>query len=122
MRRYDIITMNKAFSGHCEGRHLGVEMSKVSSDDSEIWVTWEWGFFGNGREALMKESCGSPVLDEEGNFVSFFSFFFLTFRFLDPSGFAVGVAATTVQTWGYMAVNVGIESLLRPTRSRGTSS
>lgn len=45
----------------------------------------------------MEGSCGSPVLDEEGNVVSFF-------RFLKLNGWAVGMAASTLETWGYKAV------------------
>jgi hypothetical protein len=75
-------------------------MSRVPSDEPVVehhWVTSEWGFCGNGREDPMAGSCGSPVLDEDGYVAGFF-------RFVDSSGLAVRVAATTLQTWGYKAV------------------
>lgn len=100
MKYYDKTTMNNPFSGHCEGLHLGVEVRRVPSDDpvtEHDWVTTQWSYFGNGREEPMEGCCGLPVLDEDGFAVSFF-------RFLDSFGFAVGVAASTLERWGYSAV------------------
>lgn len=61
------------------------------------WVTNEWSYFGNTGDEPMEGSCGSPILDEEGNAVSFF-------RFLNTNGWAVGIAASTLEIWGYKAV------------------
>lgn len=100
MRRYDKVSMNNPFSGHCVGVYLGIEKGKVPSDENVLedkWVTNEWSYFGNAGDEPMEGSCGSPVLDEEGNVVSFF-------RFLKPNGWAVGMAASTLETWGYKAV------------------
>lgn len=77
MRLYDEATVNNPFSGHCEGLHLGAEMRKVPSNDPVVehdWVTMQWAYFGNGREEPMEGCGGSPVLDEDGNAVSFFRF------------------------------------------------
>lgn len=97
MRRYDEVSMNNPFTGYCIGIHVGVQQSKIPSDDPLVqhdWVTNEWTYFGNGLDEAMDGCCGSPVLDHNGNVVSFF-------RFLTTSGLAVGVAASTLSTRGY---------------------
>ena len=97
MRSYDEVTMNNPFSGYCIGVHIGVQQTKVPSDDpvaEHRWITNEWTYFGNGLDEPMDGCCGSPVLDQSGNVVSFF-------RFLTASGMAVGVAASTLEAWGY---------------------
>lgn len=100
MKRYDKVTMNNPFSGHCVGVHLGIEKGRVPSDENVLeheWVTNEWSYFGNTGNEPMEGSCGSPILDEEGNVVSFF-------RFLNTKGWAVGIAASTLEIRGYKAV------------------
>lgn len=100
MRRYDEVSMNNPFSGYCLGVHIGVQRSKIPSDDplaKPDWVTNGWTYFGNQLDEPMDGCCGSPVLDQNGNVDSFF-------RFLTTSGLAVGVAASTLETWGYHVV------------------
>jgi hypothetical protein len=100
VRKFDEVTMNNPFSGYCVGVHIGVQQLRVPSDDPVIdhtWITNEWIYFGNGHDEPMNGCCGSPVLDETDQVVSFF-------RFLTPSGFAVGVAASTLETWGYKVI------------------
>lgn len=92
--------MNNPFSGYCIGVHVRVQQSKVPSDDPVVdhtWVTNEWTYFGNGCDGPMDGCCGSPDLDENGSAVSFF-------LFLTPFGFAVGAAASTLETVGYKVV------------------
>lgn len=92
MRRYDKASMNNTFFGYCVGVHLGIEKGRVLSDENVLehkWVTNEWSYFGNTGDEPMESSCGSSVLDEEGNVVGFF-------RFLKTNGWAVGVAASTL--------------------------
>ena len=100
MRRFDEVSINNPFSGYCVGLHLGVEKTRMPVDENGLEhkrVTNEWSYFGNARNEPMEGSCGSPILDEEGNVVSFF-------RFLGSTGLAVGIAASTLKTWGYKAV------------------
>lgn len=69
----------------------------VPSDDlvaEHRWINNEWTYFGNGLDEPMDECCGSPILDQSGNVVSFF-------RFMTASGMAVGVVASTLEAWGY---------------------
>ncbi|MCJ1260733.1 hypothetical protein MMC22_000595 [Lobaria immixta] len=97
MRRFDTITMNSPFTGYCEGLYMGTGKLRVPADDPVVlhnWVTTSWTYFGNGRDEPMEGCCGSPLLDEDGFVVSFF-------RFLNRSGLGVGIAATTLETWGY---------------------
>lgn len=97
IRTYDEVTMNNPFSGYCIGVHIGVQQTKVPSDDPAAehrWITHEWTYFGNGLDEPMDGCCGSPILDQSGNVVSFF-------RFLTASGMGVGVAASTLEAWGY---------------------
>lgn len=101
MRRHNIVSMDNPFSGHCSGVHLGIKKERVRSDENVLehkWVTNEWSYFGNAGDEPMEGSCGSPVLDEEGNVVSFLIF-------LKTNGWAVGVAASTLEIWGYKAVS-----------------
>ncbi|MCJ1343623.1 hypothetical protein MMC31_001819 [Peltigera leucophlebia] len=96
VRKYDEVSMNNPFSGYSTGVHVGVQQSKVPSDDPLVdhtWVTNQWTYIGNGHDEPMDGWCGSPVLDENGNVVSLI-------RFLTPSGFAVGDAASTLELGG----------------------
>lgn len=110
IRKYDEVTMYNPFSsGYCiVGVHIGVQLSRVlvSSDDDPVvdrhsWVTNEWSYWGNGRDDDDDEPTmdgGSPVLDEDGKVVSFFR------GLMSSSGFAVGVAASMLESWGYTLV------------------
>ena len=99
MRSCDPISMNSPFSGYRDGLHVGVEMKKAPSDEAihpHDWVTNQWLYVGNDGAGPTEGSCGSAILDEDEEVVSFFRF-----ATRAQSGFAVGVAATTLSQFGY---------------------
>lgn len=66
LHSYDEVTMNNPFSGFCIGVHIGVQRTKIPSDDpvaERRWVTSDWSYFGNGLDRPMDGCCGSPILD-----------------------------------------------------------
>lgn len=99
LRRYSIVSMNNPFVGYIEGVHVTTEKRRVPSDEPgvpHVWVSNEWVYVGNGREDSLQGSCGSVVLDEDSNAVSFFRF-----ELAQQPGYAIGVAASTLQQFGY---------------------
>ena len=90
MRKYDEVSINHPFSGHCVGVHIGIEKERVPSHGNGLehkWATNVWSYLGNAPDESLEVSCGSPVLGEERNVVSFFGF-------LKPTGLAVGIAGS----------------------------
>lgn len=78
----DVLTMNNAFSGYCEGVFTSVVWRSIPENEERgelPWVTISSFYLGNGGEEPLDGSCGSPVLTEEGEVVGLF-------RFLTTSG------------------------------------
>lgn len=98
MKFYDMVSMNNPFSGYHDGVFVGTQLKRVPIDEATVnreWVRDTWVWLGMGMEPL-NGSCGSAILDEDGNVVSFF-------RFLvdEYPGCGIGVAATTLSDFGY---------------------
>ncbi|KAI9795165.1 MAG: hypothetical protein M1816_000187 [Peltula sp. TS41687] len=98
--RYSIVSMNNPFVGYVEGVHITAEKRKVPSDEPGVphtWVSNEWIYVDNGREDALQGSCGSVVSDEDGNAICLFRF-----ERKEQPGYAIGVAASTLQKSGYL--------------------
>ncbi|MCJ1483606.1 hypothetical protein MMC06_003774 [Schaereria dolodes] len=90
---YDPLTMNNPFSGSCEG--VTVSYGIIIPDlESEKYVAHEWIFFENGNEPV-DQSCGSPVLDAEGQVVGLFRYKAAN------SSLCLAVSAITLREYGY---------------------
>lgn len=61
----------------------------------------DWWHIGNERDESLDGTCGTVVLDLEGNAVGFF-------RYLSAQspGFATGIAASTLTKWDYHVVDM----------------
>jgi hypothetical protein len=89
----DTIFMNNPFSGYCEGTVMALG-AKVEGCGSKHHVKHIWSLFENGTEPI-QGSCGSAILDKNGQVVAFFRFQ------QDASGFSVGVSAVELRESGY---------------------
>lgn len=99
LRRYETVCMNNPFVGYREGIYIGTEMKRVPADEPAVphrWVTNQWNYLGSDLEGSMQGSCGSAVLDADDKVVSFFRFVLKS-----QSGFGVGIAASTLERFGY---------------------
>lgn len=100
MQSYELVSINNPFNGFCEGLFMGSGKYRLPADGpvaNHKWVSTVWVYYGNGRAEPMKGSSGSPILDKDGFLIGFF-------RYLTPSGLAVGIGASTLETWGYSVV------------------
>lgn len=90
---YDILSMNNPFSGGCEGVTMVVE-AKITDIKDLTFVKHRWEIFENG-DAPVEGSCGSPILDADGNVVGLF-------RYKMPgSNMCLSVSASELKEHGY---------------------
>lgn len=95
---YTPVSMNNPFSGHRDGLHIGSGLLRVPSDEASTlhhWVETQWCYYGNGVEPA-EGSCGSAVIDGEGNVISFFRFLLKKYP-----GCGLGVSAAVLEDAGY---------------------
>ena len=97
----DNVSMENPFSGYHDGVYMGPQLKRIPADEASVehhWLEIAWLWLGNGIEPV-NGSCGSVILDEDGNVVSFF-------RFLADKypGCGLGVAASTLEEHGYYLV------------------
>ncbi|KAK3168195.1 hypothetical protein OEA41_004641 [Lepraria neglecta] len=74
----DLIIMDTAFNGRCEGNLIKVELQKIPADDpiSEKveYALGSFGYFGNGREKLYDGCCGGVLWNENCDVIGQFRF------------------------------------------------
>lgn len=88
LRTGDILSMENAFSGYCEGTFVDTIWKSIPEGEglrSQPWVIISSFYLGNGLEEPLEGSCGTPVLTDEGEVVGLF-------RFLTASGKAYCVS------------------------------
>lgn len=100
MRVYDSVYMDNPFTGYCEGQYLGTRFTRMPADELDLgyhpWAFQQWIYLGQGMIMEPTEgSCGSPILDEDGQIVCFF-------RWQDKEGHSIGIAATELEEYGYV--------------------
>jgi hypothetical protein len=72
LRSFDTISMNNPFSGDCEGLVFGLG-AIIPEDGPHKHVEHQWIFLENGDEPV-GGSCGSPIIDANGQVVGLFRY------------------------------------------------
>lgn len=101
----DNLTMENSFSGLCEGIFMASIWKCIPADGNRHklpWVVISNFYLGNGGEEPLDESCGSPVLTENGEVVGLF-------RFMTNNGKAYCVSAEVLVETGYKLSSIGEE-------------
>lgn len=93
LRAHDDVTMNNPYSGSCEGVIIGLG-AKIPEEGDKEYVAHEWVEFENGEEPF-DGSCGSPIINAEGNVVGLFRFK------MANSSLCLTVSATELREFGY---------------------
>ncbi|KAH0551323.1 hypothetical protein GP486_007432 [Trichoglossum hirsutum] len=93
LRAYDAITMNNPFSGSCEGVVLGLG-AMFPEEGERGYVLHQWYILEN-VDGTVDGSCGSPILDCDGQVVGLFRFK------KENSPHCFGVSAMELRTLGY---------------------
>ena len=93
LRTYDAITMDNPFSGSCHGLVLGLG-AIIPEDADTDYVLHEWHIFENGNKPV-DGSCGSPILNSDGDVVGLFRFK------KETSHHCVAVSAMELRRFGY---------------------
>lgn len=95
VRRYDDVSMNNPFSGYCIGVHVRVQQSKIPGDNFEADHTWVTiGSPMNGYILVM--GVMNLWMDVAG--LQFWMKIATWSASSTPSGFAVGVSASTLES------------------------
>lgn len=72
---YEEIRMNSPFSGFCAGLHIGTRVRPIPTDCPVVprkWCQSDWWYIGIGMDEPIGGTCGTVILDKEGNAVSNF--------------------------------------------------
>jgi hypothetical protein len=99
LRYGDVVSLNSPFSGFREAIHVATEKSRIRSDgdvDEHVWTTQNWQYFGSDEKEMRDGSCGSVILDDDGNACSFFRYVISA-----QPGFGVSIAASTLLAHGF---------------------
>ncbi|KAL8839278.1 MAG: hypothetical protein Q9170_001795 [Blastenia crenularia] len=68
IRPMDVVTMDTAFNGHCEGVVINIDVLRLPKDepaDEANYVVGQYSYFGNGGDAIFEGSYGSAIWNED---------------------------------------------------------